>query len=223
MGGCNNRVHTHLGNGIAVPIESIDEYAAEHGVTRDEPRQRMREELGEQRIADHAQQYGISHDEARKQLEYADRKRLSARCNHPRPADSVAAAGRFDRLKKDRRRFTAWGPASATPTHQAICTPAKTAAAKAALCATLIGRNGIANSENHRTPESRISPTPNRARGRPAVMGPVVEGSESSPAVSPIESSRLDVSMASTTIAVRETMTTPRSNVVGYQVVELVC
>lgn len=61
---------------------------------------------------------------------------------------------------------TAAGPTRAAPDHHAICTPTKTPAAIAVFSPTENWVNGIANSENHRTPESKIKPKPTRAAVR---------------------------------------------------------
>ena len=60
----------------------------------------------------------------------------------------------------DFSQATVFGPASVAPVHHAICTPIKSAPAKAAFWPTDSGKNGIANRENHNTPESKISPIP---------------------------------------------------------------
>ncbi|MCP4639554.1 MAG: hypothetical protein GY851_03940, partial [bacterium] len=43
------RVFTNLGNGVGVPSNSIDEYAEEHGITREQARVRMRQEIDARR------------------------------------------------------------------------------------------------------------------------------------------------------------------------------
>lgn len=47
--GCGGPNFTNLGNGVAVPIESVDRYVIEHGVTRTEARARLRAELDQRR------------------------------------------------------------------------------------------------------------------------------------------------------------------------------
>ena len=47
--GCGGPNFTHLGNGVAVPIESVDRYAKEHGVTREESRAQMLLEIDARR------------------------------------------------------------------------------------------------------------------------------------------------------------------------------
>jgi hypothetical protein len=43
--GCSGPKFTDLGNGMGVPIESVDLYAKEHGVTREEARAQLRIEI----------------------------------------------------------------------------------------------------------------------------------------------------------------------------------
>jgi hypothetical protein len=51
--GCSGPMFTHLGNGVGVPSESIDNYAKANGISRDEARQKMlEEELSQKRQAD---------------------------------------------------------------------------------------------------------------------------------------------------------------------------
>jgi len=69
--GCGGPTFTNLGNGVAVPLESIDKYASEHGVTRAEARAQLRIETDNRRTNDHAAKYGISDEEAKRQLEHA--------------------------------------------------------------------------------------------------------------------------------------------------------
>jgi diaminopimelate decarboxylase len=69
--GCGGSTFTNLGNGVAVPFESIDKYASEHGVTRAEARVQLRIESDNRRTNDHAVKYGISDEEAKRQLEHA--------------------------------------------------------------------------------------------------------------------------------------------------------
>lgn len=78
--GCAERkVFVGLGNGNAVPRESIDQYVDAHGVTRDEARVRMAAEAYDQRIARHAEKYGVSRDEAERQLAYEQEHSESGR------------------------------------------------------------------------------------------------------------------------------------------------
>ena len=69
--GCGGPTFTNLGNGVAVPFESIDKYASEHGVTHAEARAQLRIETDNRRINDHAAKHGISEEEAKRQLEHA--------------------------------------------------------------------------------------------------------------------------------------------------------
>ena len=69
--GCGGPTFTNLGNGVAVPLESIDEYASEHGVTRAEARVQLRIATDNRKTNDHAAKYGISDEEAKRQLEHA--------------------------------------------------------------------------------------------------------------------------------------------------------
>ncbi len=70
FGGCGGPSFTNLGNGVAVPPETIGEYAELRGITRAEARARMREESDKQRISDHAKKYGVPLEEAKEQLEH---------------------------------------------------------------------------------------------------------------------------------------------------------
>ncbi len=70
--GCTSRTFTDLGNGVGVPLSSIDEHAAENGLTRAQARAQMKQEFDQRRIAEHAERYGISPEEATIQLERAD-------------------------------------------------------------------------------------------------------------------------------------------------------
>lgn len=74
----SGKVFTHLGNGAMVPRESIDDYASEHGVSRDEARARMKEEADQRRIQRHAEQFGVTLEEAKQQIEYSDVKRAES-------------------------------------------------------------------------------------------------------------------------------------------------
>ena len=40
--GCGGPTFTNLGNGVGVPVETIERYAAEHGVSRAEARTQLR-------------------------------------------------------------------------------------------------------------------------------------------------------------------------------------
>lgn len=70
--GCGGPVFTNLGNGAAVPAESIEKYAEEHGVTRAAAREQIRAEVDELRVKEHAEKYGVSEEEARRQLKHAE-------------------------------------------------------------------------------------------------------------------------------------------------------
>ena len=63
----------NLGNGVAVPVETLNEYAQEHEVTRPEALALLKAESDVRRIQEHADTYGISEDEARRELEHASR------------------------------------------------------------------------------------------------------------------------------------------------------
>lgn len=69
--GCGGPTFTDLGNGVAVPLESIEKYASEHGVTRAEARAQLRIATDDRKTNDHAAKYGISDEEAKRQLEHA--------------------------------------------------------------------------------------------------------------------------------------------------------
>ena len=71
--GCAGPTFADLGNGVAVPSQSIDEHAAANGLTRAQARMQMRRDSDDQRIADHAEKYGVSREEAEEQLGNAGR------------------------------------------------------------------------------------------------------------------------------------------------------
>jgi hypothetical protein len=71
MLGCTAPTFTDLGNGVGVPVESIDEYARSRGVSRAQARAQMRAESDAERLRKHAEKYGVSVEEARRQLEHA--------------------------------------------------------------------------------------------------------------------------------------------------------
>ena len=71
--GCGGPTFTNLGNGVGVPVETLNEYAQEHEVTRAEARVLLKAELDARRIQEHADTHGISEDETRRQLEHASR------------------------------------------------------------------------------------------------------------------------------------------------------
>ena len=89
------------------------------------------------------------------------------RCARRHSAGNQSSSVFFVRRNQDFSRATVAGPTSAAPVHHATCTPANIAPANAAFCAIGSGRNGIANKENHRTPESPIRTTPILAAVRP--------------------------------------------------------
>lgn len=70
--GCGGPTFTNLGNSVAVPSESIEDYATVPGISRTEARTRLREASDRRRIAEHAETYGISQEEAKRQLDHAD-------------------------------------------------------------------------------------------------------------------------------------------------------
>lgn len=73
LAGCCGPTFTNLGNNVGVPTESIEDYAAAHGITRGEAIARMRAEADQRRIESHAEEHGISLEEAQKQLGHANR------------------------------------------------------------------------------------------------------------------------------------------------------
>ena len=52
VGGCGGSTFTNLGNGVGVPSDTIDDYAAANEITRGEARARLRKDFDQQRIAD---------------------------------------------------------------------------------------------------------------------------------------------------------------------------
>ena len=68
--GCGGRMFTDLGNGVAVPSETIDTISRENGITHAQARSLLRTKSERKRIAEHAEEYEISFDEAKKQLEH---------------------------------------------------------------------------------------------------------------------------------------------------------
>lgn len=73
VSGCSGPTFTNLGNGVAVPSESIDRYANEHGITRAEARLKLREKSDDDRVKEHAAKHGISLEDAKQQIEDATR------------------------------------------------------------------------------------------------------------------------------------------------------
>ena len=69
--GCVGPTFTDLGNGVAVPVESIDRYARKHGVTRAEARLELRKKSDDERVHEYASKYGITPEEAKRQIEHA--------------------------------------------------------------------------------------------------------------------------------------------------------
>ncbi len=65
MSGCSGRTFTNLGNGAGVPSASINKYAAENGLTRDQARTQMRQDADQQRISEHAERCGITPEEGK--------------------------------------------------------------------------------------------------------------------------------------------------------------
>ena len=77
VAGCARPTFTNLGNGVAVPVESIETYAAEHGVTSAEARSQLRKKSDYERIQEHAAEYGITEDEAKRQIQHAASQQLA--------------------------------------------------------------------------------------------------------------------------------------------------
>lgn len=69
--GCTGPAFANMGNGVGVPSASIDKYAAENGLTRDQARTQMRQDADQQRILEHAERYGITPEEGESQLDHA--------------------------------------------------------------------------------------------------------------------------------------------------------
>ena len=69
--GCCGPTFTDLGNGVGVPSESIDKYAASHGISREEARAQMRVDSDTKRIQEHAEKYGLAYEQAQQQLQHA--------------------------------------------------------------------------------------------------------------------------------------------------------
>ncbi len=70
-GGCGSTHFTDLGNGVAVPSDTIGALAETNGLTDAQARAQLRAESEQRRVAEHAKTYGISLDESREQLEHA--------------------------------------------------------------------------------------------------------------------------------------------------------
>lgn len=73
IAGCGGPTFRNVGVGRneAVPSESIDRYASEHGITKDEATIQLRAQIEASRIEDYAAKYGITEKEAKRQLEHA--------------------------------------------------------------------------------------------------------------------------------------------------------
>lgn len=69
--GCSGKAFTEVGNGMGVPVGTIENYAEEHGVSEAEARARLQTEARSRRVEDHAAKYGVTMEEARGQLEHA--------------------------------------------------------------------------------------------------------------------------------------------------------
>jgi hypothetical protein len=84
---CGGPVFTNLGNGVAVPSETIDALSREKGISRAQARALLRERSEQRKIADHAEAYGISLNEAKEQIErardHAQREEENARPTLP--------------------------------------------------------------------------------------------------------------------------------------------
>ena len=70
LAGCGGPTFTNLGNGVGVPPEVIEDYAAANEITREEARSRMRKHFDQQRIADYANEHDVTLEEAKKQLDH---------------------------------------------------------------------------------------------------------------------------------------------------------
>jgi hypothetical protein len=71
VAGCARPTFTNLGNGVAVPVESIKNYATEHGVSHAAAAAQLRIESDDRRIKEHAAKFGITVEEAERQIEHA--------------------------------------------------------------------------------------------------------------------------------------------------------
>lgn len=71
VAGCARPTFTDLGNGVAVPVESIESYATDHGVSRAEARSQLRQKSDDDRVKEYAAKYGIPPNEAKRQIEHA--------------------------------------------------------------------------------------------------------------------------------------------------------
>ncbi len=74
ISGCSVPTFTNLGNGVAVPVNSIDKYASEHGVTHAEARAQLRSDSDNRRIKEHSARFGISEIEAKRQIEHSEKQ-----------------------------------------------------------------------------------------------------------------------------------------------------
>ncbi len=74
VAGCARPTFTNLGNGVAVPVETIERYATEHGLTRAQARWELRTKSDDDRIKTQASKHGISPEEAKRQIEHAARQ-----------------------------------------------------------------------------------------------------------------------------------------------------
>lgn len=72
LSGCSGPTFTNLGNGVAVPVESIDRYAAENGLTPAQAQTQLRRESDQRRVKEHAAKFGISEAEANRQLDHSN-------------------------------------------------------------------------------------------------------------------------------------------------------
>ena len=54
--GCQAPTFTDLGNGVAVPVETVEKYAAQRGVTRDQARAELKAQTEAHRASSHDQQ-----------------------------------------------------------------------------------------------------------------------------------------------------------------------
>ena len=70
--GCANRTFTDLGGGVGVPSESIAEYAEAHGLSHDDARAIMRQDMGQSSDFIYAEDYDISIDDAHEPVKNAE-------------------------------------------------------------------------------------------------------------------------------------------------------
>lgn len=69
--GCSGPNFTHLGGGVGVPSEVIDQYAEQHDVSRQEARARLAAQAKQRRIERHANEFGASPADAERRREHS--------------------------------------------------------------------------------------------------------------------------------------------------------